>query len=165
MKMLLLLLLGINFLATDLTAYRKLLDQSLEDEDASDRFYAQFKSLKEDREPILVGFKAMSEFMLCKHRNNPITQLNHFNKGRKLLESAIKRDNANPELLFFRLSTQSNIPSLLRYSMNIKNDKLALINYLKSNNGADQLLYSRIKSYLLINQYTTAEEKALIRKL
>jgi len=165
MKMLLLLLLGVNFLTTDLTAYRKLLDQSLEDEDASDRFYAQFKFLKEDREPILVGFKAMSEFMLCKHRNNPITQLNHFNKGRKLLESAIKRDNANPELLFFRLSTQSNIPSLLRYSMNIKNDKLALINYLKSKNGTDQLLYSRIKAYLLINQYTTAEEKALIRKL
>ena len=165
MKLLLLLMLSLNLLVTDLSAYRKLLDQSLDDEDASDRFYAQLKSVKESGEPILVGFKAMSEFMVCKHTVNPISQIKHFNKGRKLLESAIKRDRINPELLFFRLSTQSNIPSFLRYKMNITADKLALISYLKTRDDSDKILYNRIKVYLLINQYCTAEEKAMIRKL
>lgn len=165
MKLFLLLLLSLNMVVADLSAYRKLLDQSLEDEDASHRFYAQFKPVKESGEPILVGFKAMSEFMLCKHMINPFGQLSHFNKGRKLLENAIKRDRLNPELLFFRLSTQSNIPSFLRYKMNIKADKLALISYLRAHDDDDKILYSRIKAYLLINQYCTAEEKAMIRKL
>jgi len=164
MKLLLLLVLFLNAFVNDLPAYRKLLDQSLENEDASDRFYAQFKSVKENGEPILVGFKAMSEFMLCKHMSNPFGQLSHFNKGRKLLESAINRDSVNPELLFFRFSTQSNIPALLKYKMNMKADKLALISYLKAHNDDDKILYSRIKTYLLINQYCTAEEKAMIRK-
>ena len=165
MKLLMFLLLLINIPAADLSAYRKLMDQSLENEDASDRFYAQFKSVKDTGEPILVGFKAMSEFMLCKHMVNPISQLNHFKKGRRLLESAIKRDKLNPELLFFRLSTQSNIPSLLNYKMNIRDDKLALIRYLKAQKDDDKILHSRIRSYLLINPNCTAEEKAMIKKL
>jgi hypothetical protein len=165
MKMLFLLLAGVNLLVADLGTYRQMLDKSLQDSAASDRFYEQFKPVKENGEPILVGFKAMSEFMLCKHMVNPISQLSHFKKGRKLLESAISRERANPELLFFRLSTQSNIPSLLNYKMNINQDKLALISYLKQRDSADKVLHSRIKAYLLTNQYCSAEEKAMIRKL
>jgi len=165
MKVLFFLFMGIQLLTTDLGVYRKLLDQSLRDEEVSDRFYERFKPVKENGEPILVGFKAMSEFMLCKHMVNPISQLSHFKKGRRLLESAIKRERNNPELLFFRLSTQSNIPSLLNYKMNITEDKLSLISYLKTKEVDDKILYSRIKSYLLINQYCSAEEKAMIRKL
>lgn len=165
MKLMLLLLIAINLSLTDLPAYRKLLDQSLEDEDASDRFYEQFKSVKEDREPVMVGFRAMSEFMLCKHKLNPLSKLSHFKKGRKLLEGAIKREPVNPELLFFRLSTQSNIPGFLGYKMNINKDKLVLLKYVKGGlSGADdKALYNRIKAYLLTNQYCSVEEKAMIK--
>lgn len=167
MKLMLLLFITMNLSAADLSAYRKLMDQSLEDEGASDRFYEQFKDVKEEREPVLVGFRAMSEFLLCKHMLNPLSQLSHFKKGRKLLEGAIKREPANPELLFFRLSTQSNLPGFLGYKMNINNDKLLLLKYVKAGLpvGADQPLYSRIKAYLLINQYCSLEEKAMIKNL
>lgn len=167
MKPLLLLLISLNILSTDLTAYRKLLDGSLKDEDTSKRFYELLKTVKEDEEPIFVGFRAMSEFMLCNHVLNPLSKLSHFKKGRKLLEGAIKRDNLNPELLFFRLSTQSNVPALLGYKMNIEEDKLALISYLRSglSKTEDKALYGRVKAYLLINQYCSSEEKAMIKKL
>lgn len=165
MKLLLVFLLAFHLPVTDLSAYRKMLDQSLASAEVSQRFYTQFKGVKENDEPILVGFKAMSEFMVCKHTSNPFSQLSHFNKGRKLLESAINRERLNPELLFFRLSTQSNIPSLLGYKTNINSDKLTLIRYLKKHDEEDKVLWGRIKTYLLINQYCTAEEKAMIRKL
>lgn len=167
MKLMLLFFITISLVGTDLSAYRKMLDQSLEDEDAADRFYAQFKSVKEDREPVMVGFRAMSEFMLCKHLLNPFSKLNHFNRGRKLLETAVKRDKLDPELLFFRLSTQSNIPPMLRYNININDDKLLLLKYVKGglSAAADQALYNRIKAYLLINQYCSPEEKAMIKNL
>jgi len=163
-----LLLLCLPFFKEDLSAYRKLLDHSLKDEATADRFYETLKTVKEDAEPVMVGFKAMSEFMLCNHLINPLSKLSHFKKGRRLLEGAIKRDPQHPELLFFRLSTQSSIPAMLKYKMNITEDKLALIRYLKTAAGQsaeDKVLHNRIKAYLLINQYCSAEEKAMIKKI
>lgn len=151
----------------DLAAYRKLLDDSLENKAAAKQFYEQMQQVKESDEPVLLGFRAMSELMLCKHLLNPMSKLSHFNRGRDLLESAIKRTPKDPELLFFRLSTQSNVPSILRYSRNINEDKLLLIGYLKAgfHPGQDKALYKRIKDYLLINQHCSAKEKAMIKTL
>jgi hypothetical protein len=151
----------------DLAAYRKLLDDSLENKAAAKQFYEQMQQVKESDEPVLLGFRAMSELMLCKHLLNPMSKLSHFNRGRDLLESAIKRTPKDPELLFFRLSTQSNVPSILRYSRNINEDKLLLIGYLKAGfqPGQDKALYKRIKDYLLINQHCSAKEKAMIKTL
>lgn len=168
MRLVLLLLVLFPLTGQDLIANRILLAQSVEDEKAADRLYAQFKAVKDDAEPVLVGFKAMSEFMRCKHLFNPITRIGHFNKGKKLLEAAIQRDHLNPELLYFRFSTQSNIPALLKYKMNIEGDKRNLISYLKTGNhksDQDHDLYLRIKAYLLVNEYCSAEEKAMIKTL
>lgn len=168
MRFLLLWLLLVNVSDADLSSYRKLMDQSLNDEDTADRFYEKMKTIKEDREPILVGFRAMSEFLLCKHTINPLKQLNHFNKGKKLLENAIKREPLDPELLYFRFTTQSNVPAILKYKTNISEDKLNLIRYLKSGpvkSGDDKILHGRIKTYLLTNTYCSAAEKAMIKTL
>lgn len=163
----LLLFLMIFTVHPDLTVYRKQLDNSLENKAAAKQFYEQMQKVKDSDEPVLLGFRAMSEFMLCKHLLNPISKLSHFNRGRDLLEAAIKRNQKDPELLFFRLSTQSNVPSILRYSSNINEDKRSLIGYLKAgiHPGQDKTLYKRIRDYLLINQHCSAEEKAMIKTL
>jgi hypothetical protein len=168
MKFMLLLLVITNLTGTDLNLYRRLLDKSLNDESAAKQLFNQLKRVDGKDEPVLLGFRAMSEFMLCKHLLNPISRISHFNKGKGLLEAAIKKDTLNPELLYFRLSTQSNIPSLLRYKMNIAADKARLINYLKAGSVQpvkDRELYQRIRSYLLINPFCSLEEKAMIRNL
>jgi hypothetical protein len=165
MRVLLLLLISMSVSNADLVAYRKTLDQSLDSKKVANAFYEQFKTVKVNDEPVMIGFRAMSEFMLCKHLINPMSRLSHFNKGRDLLEGAIKRDSS-AELIFFRLITQSTVPSLLNYSDDIQKDKLSLINYLKHAEGVkDKDLINRIKTYLLVNKYTTAAEKALIKKL
>lgn len=150
----------------DLQVYRKLMDQSVENKKVAGQFYERLKTVKEDADPAMLGFKAMSEFMLCKHLFNPISRLSHFNRGRNLLEMAIQRDNQDPELRYFRLSTQSNVPSVLGYNNNIKADKQMLLVYLKKGAAAEnEDVYCRIKSYLLINQHCTAQEKELIKNL
>ena len=152
----------------DLQVYRKLLDQSVANKDTANLFYAKLKNVTADSDPALLGFKAMSEFMLCKHLFNPVSRISHFNKGKSLLEKAIQRNSTDPELLYFRLSTQSNIPAMLRYNSNIKADKQFLLAYLKKGAGSDledDPVYQRIRSYLLINQYCTVQEKELIKNL
>ena len=168
MKLILLIFLCLNPFNSDLSTYRRLLDGAVDHKEIANEFYTRLKTVKESDEPVLIGFRAMSEFMLCKHLFNPIGKISHFNTGKTLLEMAIKRDKNNPELLYFRLSTQSNIPSFLGYNSNIEADKLVLINYLKlanSHPGEDKALNNRIKIYLLKNQYCSTAEKALLNTL
>jgi hypothetical protein len=161
-------LMCLNLINPDLSVYRKLLDSSLLSERTANQFYEQFRDVNEDAAPVILGFKAMSEFMMSKHLLNPFSRIGHFNRGKKLLEMAIQKDHTSAELLFFRLTTQSNVPSILKYSSNINSDKLHLISYLQNNEGqfqADKELYKRIKNYLLVNQHCSTEERTLIEAL
>lgn len=168
MKGMLLVLLFFNFALPDLNACREMLDHAVEDKALALKFYKRLKVVDDRAQPVMVGFRAMSEFLMCKHLLNPFSRLSHFNKGKSLLESAIKEDGGNVELLFFRLCTQSNVPALLNYNSNIEGDKQALINYLLKYNQKvqpDPVLYKRIKTYLLMNKYCSTAEKAQIKTL
>jgi hypothetical protein len=151
----------------NLVDLRLQLDQAANNKVKAQQFNDRFKQVTEAGQPVLVGFKAISELILCKHVFSPISKLSHFRKGRGLLEKAIAASPKNPELSYFRYTTQSNVPALLNYSGNIYQDKGVLINYLKSSGSkaADPDLYNRIRSYMLGSKYCTAEELKLIKTL
>jgi hypothetical protein len=151
----------------NLVELRQQLDQAANSKVKAQQFNERFKQVTEGGQPILVGFKALSELILCKHVFSPISKLAHFRKGRNLLEKAIAASPNNPELSFLRFTTQSNVPSLLNYSGNIMQDKSVLINYLRSttSKAADPDLYQRVKSYLQESKFCTAGEVKLIKSL
>jgi len=166
MRLLLWLMFSLQLLNPDLPAYRKLLAKSMESQAVAKHFYEQLKHAKTDGDPVILGFRAMSEMMLCKHMLNPISRIGHFNKGRDLLELAIKTKPGSPELLFFRLNTQVNVPTVLGYRGNLASDKAELIKYLKKGTDeSDANLYKIIKNYLAQSSYCTAEERAMIKSL
>ncbi len=153
---------------TDIKLLRKLLNESSKNQKTAQLFYEQTKNFKQSGEPILVGFKAMSEFMLCNHTSNLFSKYNHFNEGKKLLETAINQDLKNTELVYFRFITQTNVPILLGYSSKISEDKKFLLNYLKdnfSNANKDVDLYNQIKNYLLQCDACSLAEKENLKKL
>ncbi|CAN5243518.1 hypothetical protein BH09BAC6_BH09BAC6_00440 [soil metagenome] len=78
-------------------------------------------------EPVLIGYKGANEMLQAKYILNPITKLSRFNKGKTLLQMAIKRDTTNLEIRFLRFSIQSNIPSFLNYNAEMIPDKQFLI--------------------------------------
>ena len=78
-------------------------------------------------DPVLIGYKGANEMLQAKYSWNPIAKWNRFNKGRTLLQLAIKRDNTNLETRFLRYSIQSNIPSFLDYHAQMATDKHYLI--------------------------------------
>lgn len=166
MNMILLFFLTFNFVSPDIITYRGMMDKAVENKTAALKFYAELKNVNENDIPVMVGFRGMSEFLLCKHLTNPFSRMSHFNKGKELLETAISRSKDNPELLLFRLTTQNSVPSILKYNNHISEDKTALIGYLKRTpaNG-DVLLYQRVKKYLLSSKKCSAEEIALIKTL
>ncbi len=144
----------------EILSLRKLFEESAVNSSSATNFYQQTRKINEQSPSTLIGFKAMSELMMCNHVFSPLSKLSYFNTGKKLLETAIQKDPRNIELRFFRFSTQSNVPALLNYSSNINEDKLILMNYLKINNTiADKDLYQRVKSYLLKSSYCSSTEK------
>lgn len=164
------LLAGLSLFSSsiDLLELRKQLDQAANNSKAADQLNDRLKDLEErNAAPIMLGFKAISNLILAKHAFNPMSKVSHFKKGKRILEAAIARDSKNPELIFFRYTTQVNVPSMLNYSSNLKGDRTLLFNYLKTSAKApkDADLYRRIKNYLLTNKPGTKAESDFLKSL
>ncbi|GGC65996.1 hypothetical protein GCM10011387_19500 [Pedobacter quisquiliarum] len=164
------LLIGLQMLAngTDLTEMRKQLDKAANDSKVADQFNDRFKDLNEKTAaPVLLGFKAISEMIQAKHAFSPISKVSHFKKGKRLLELAISKDPNNAELIFFRYTTQVNVPGMLNYSSNLKADRQLLVNFLKADAKApkDADLHRRIKKYLVSDKPGSATEVEMLKKL
>lgn len=163
-------MLGLQLIAADpdLGELRKQLDVAANDSKAADKFHERFETIDEKKaEPVLVGFKAISELILAKHAFNPMSKVSHFKKGKRMLETAVARDPKNAQIIFFRYTTQVNVPSMLNYSANVKEDRQLLINYLKADAKApkDADLHKRIKKYLLTEKPGTKAETEMIKNL
>lgn len=153
---------------TDLVELRKQLDQAANNSRIADQLNDRLKELDEKKaEPVMLGFKAISNMILAKHAFNPMSKVSHFKKGKRILESAIARDPKNPELIFFRYTTQVNVPAMLNYSSNLTTDRRLLVEFLESASKApkDVDLYKRIKKYLLTNKPGTKAESDLLKSL
>ena len=107
-------------------------------------------------EPVLIGYKGVNEMLQAKYSWNPISKWNRFNKGRTLLQLAVKRDNTNLEIRLLRYSIQSNIPSFLNYHAQIVTDKHYLI--LNTPHSNDKRLKEMIINYFASTHNLTTTE-------
>lgn len=151
-----------------ITVLRKLLIESNSNEKSAKLFYDRTASFNDKSEPVMIGFKGMSELMLCNHTNNVFSKYNHFNTGKKILETALAKDPENAELIYFRFITQTNAPSFLNYSSNVTKDKARLITYIEQydkKTNQDEGLFLLIKNYLIQSSLLSVTEKEKIKKL
>jgi hypothetical protein len=152
-------------LSPDVPYYRRMMGASLESEDSARAFYNHTRKIEDTGPSTLLGYKAMSEFMMCNHVSGPFNKLEHFNKGKKMLEWAIERDGNNAELRFMRFCTQDNVPAMLHYRDELDEDKEFLIDYLKQVEVKDKTLKALIKNYLQDHRLCSSREQQTIKKL
>ncbi len=83
---------------------------------------------------------------MAKHATNPLSKYSYFNKGKKALENALKKDPNNLEIRLMRFISQEQTPAFLGYNKDLKSDKtFILAEYKKSK---DEDLIKRIKMHL-----------------
>lgn len=99
---------------------------------------------------VLMGYHGVARTLLAKYSINPVTKLNHFNKGKKILESALVASPNNIELRYLRLTLQENVPSLLGYSDMIEKDRAFLKEKLPG--ITDKQLSKMIGEYLALKK-------------
>ncbi len=114
---------------------------------SEDKAQQLIKASETDNGNALVkGYQGAGKMLMAKYYFNPVSKLNSFINGKKILESAISTDISNPELRYLRLTIQINSPAFLQYDENIKEDKTFLLS--KLNTIEDGQLKTIIKDYL-----------------
>ena len=149
----------------DLQYYRQLMERSQKSSQSARTFYEHTRQIQNTGHPTLLGYKAMSELMMCNHVSGPFNKLGYFNRGKKMLELAIEKDGNNAELRFMRFCVQDNVPAILNYSGELDADKEFLIRYLKKAGAKDEALHQQIRAYLQNHQLCSSDEKQTIKNL
>ncbi|MBK9731628.1 MAG: hypothetical protein IPO83_10150 [Chitinophagaceae bacterium] len=156
--MILTTLFSLNGSAYDAGRLRELFYKASRDASAAEVFYNEMKQVTEKDGGILLGYRAMAEFMKCYHSFNPVNKLLYFDKGKDHLNSAVQSDSMNIELRYLRFSVQTNVPVFLGYKENIAQDKQFIMENLGSISN-DAALQKMIVSFLLSSNYCSEKEK------
>jgi hypothetical protein len=106
----------------DINEVRGLYKKAAIDEKANETMLSILSSVDE-KSPLLLGYKASGTMMMANYVINPLSKLSYFNRGKRMLESAIAADTKSLELRFLRFMVQVNSPSFLGYVNNIESDK------------------------------------------
>lgn len=152
----------------EVSRFRDLVKRSRSSSSVAEEFLSQTEKINNDSPALMLGFKAMSHLLFCDHTANVYSKYSYFNKGKNLLETALEREPANIELIFFRFTTQCNAPGFLAYRNKLTSDKLKLITYLERYDkkvNPDSELFAMIKTYLLLTKECNETEKEKVKKL
>lgn len=124
----------------DLEKSRQLLKSAYNSKVGADSLYNYFHK-NEFSSAIGLGYKGVSEMMICKYIYNPYSKLSSFRKGKNNLENAIKIAPNDIELRYLRYAVQNNIPSILNYSNDVNSDKKILLDYINKNEESRKDIY------------------------
>lgn len=115
----------------------------------------------DDGSAVMLAYQSMVLMFDARDSYNPYTKMSSFNKGKEMLENAVKKNPSSVEVRFLRFCVQSNAPFFLGYSGNIDDDKAVILNNWASLDDLD--LKEKIKTFMLATDAATASEKKLLQ--
>jgi hypothetical protein len=143
----------------DINDVRTLYQKSATSEGAC-RAMLEMLSDVDEKNPLLLGYKASGTMMMAKFVFSPFSKMSYFKKGKQMMEMAIEADKTCFELRFLRFVAQTNVPSFLGYHDRIENDKNFILK------GYPEVTDIKLKEFvfpmLAKSKYlNTAEKKSL----
>lgn len=111
---------------------------------------------KSSSDPVISAYKAAANILEAKVTTEKNKRKSFVKSGATSLESIIKNNPNNAELRVIRMSVQENIPKIVGYNKNLKEDKTFLLsNYSKQNAS----LKTYIRKFAMQSKTMTATEK------
>ncbi|UFH30242.1 hypothetical protein LNP04_09630 [Chryseobacterium sp. C-71] len=111
-------------------------------------------------DPLTKGYKAAAEILEAKVTTEKNKRKSFVKSGATELESVIKSNPNNVELRLIRMSVQENIPKIVGYSKNLKEDKMFIIDNYSRQNPA---LKTYIRKFASQSKTMNAAEKNSLR--
>ncbi|WP_164122915.1 MULTISPECIES: hypothetical protein [Sphingobacterium] len=100
--------------------------------------------------PLEMAYHGAYLMVWADHLSTPISKLNSFKDGKKLIDAALKKRYGDPEIHFLRLTIQQNAPAILNYNKDIQQDTNQIIEHWDS--IASSKLKTQIKDFLLLHK-------------
>jgi len=144
-----------------ITEVRMLYEKAASDEKSCKMLLDILAPYNEKNNPLFSGYKAVATMLMAKYVLSPFSKMSYFNRGKKMLSKSIEADVKNVELRFLRFTLQTNVPSFLFYTDEIKDDKIFILNIYRSN--ADQDLKKFMSPVLQNSGHISANEKQLLK--
>jgi len=124
-------------------------------------FHKSFENITDTHhDATILAYKAASIVLLAKYESGLFSKTRLFNRGTKLLETAISKDPYNYEVRLIRLNIQDNVPWITGYTGDIKADKTFL---LKNYNTQPEDLKAFAKAYIIQSGTFSDKEKVALR--
>lgn len=113
---------------------------------------AEIERIKDSKatDPLEMAYQGAYQMVWADHLSTPISKLNSFKAGKKLLDAALKKRYGDPEIHFLRLTIQKNAPAILKYNKDIQEDTNQIVKHWDA--IASSKLRQQIKDFLLANE-------------
>lgn len=139
----------------NLAEIRKLYPSAANSESNAKELAAKLADVTEDNKTLL-AYKGASITMVAKFKKKVSDKISNFKEGAKFIESAISSEPNNIEIRMVRLSIQENVPGIVNYKKNIKEDAAFILKHYKEQSN---VLKEYIRSFILNSKSFSAEEK------
>lgn len=136
-----------NMFSQNSHPYRQMINKAEQNRSDADLFLNKMnQSYAKTKKPVFLALAGVANFFQAKHSHNPLSKLNYFNKGKKMLDNAAARDKNNLEIRFLRYISQKKTPKIIGYDQHLKEDEQFLRTHLHTSDDED--LVKEIKRYL-----------------
>ena len=132
---------------------RELFIKGAEDKRAAEKLMEL--TSKNQSDPLMKAYYAMSYALIAKHSWNPYRKFENVKISLKLLNESIQSEQYNIESRFLRFCLEDNIPSFFPFKSHIEDDKQFILKNLKTNHP----LYPNILSYLKKAKHLNVTDK------
>ncbi|WP_264564763.1 hypothetical protein [Flavobacterium sp. N3904] len=138
---------------------RKLYATANNSETNAKEFSAKLADVSKEDNKTLVAYKGASIVILSKLEKKISNKSKKFKEGADLIEFAVASEPNNIEIRLVRLSIQENVPKIVNYRGDKKEDKKFLLDHYKEQTG---ILKEYIGNFITQSKSFTSAEKLLV---
>jgi hypothetical protein len=148
------------FFTVSVAEIRKLYATATSSESNAKEFALKLKDVTKDDNKTLVAYKGASLTIVSKLEKKVSDKSKKFKEGAILIEYAVANDPNAIEIRMIRLSVQENVPKIVNYRGNKKEDKKFLLDHYNEQTG---VLKTYIGDFIKQSKSFTATEKQVLK--
>jgi hypothetical protein len=148
------------FFTLSVAEIRKLYSTATSSESNAKEFAAKLKEVTKEDNKTLVAYKGASLTIVSKLEKKVSDKSKKFKEGSSLIEYAVANDPNAIEIRMIRLSVQENVPKIVNYRGNKKEDKKFLLDHYNEQTG---VLKTYVGDFIKQSKSFTATEKEVLK--
>ncbi len=114
---------------TTLVEVRKLYPNATSSEAKAQELFSKLTAITAESDKTLVAYKGASITLMSKFCKKIPEKISKFKEGVKWVEQAVTADPTNIEIRMIRLSIQENVPGIVNYKKNKKEDAAFIVEH------------------------------------